>query len=421
MNSKVVWHLFKHGVALKKESYLYLLLTIAVLILFQVLSTFYHFPAIVKLMIPLVGVIFVFSLVLNSALIPGSSKVAAKGVGGHYTWGYVLSTIRFPKDLLFAFFLELILDSIFLMVISIIALPKLEWWIMCGSMSIGALIFIRPTKLLNGLRGTKGRSTWNNEKTDKINSKMIIFGLVAFGFILMESDQFISLIPPSLMSYLSTPLIIGFAFYFPFLIYHTLVTDYNYQESSLYIKKVLALGSVVVLVSLVYFYNNEMKSGYIIFDEIREGNVEQVEKQLRKHKSVFNLRDEDTNLSPLLFAAKYNQSNIVKLILNNGGNINETDYVGNNLLTYTAIHCNYDLSDYLVRKGINYKHMPSDNMNPLFDAAANNCLPLITFFRKLKMEEGAINKQGQNYIQFGSVQNAEFKSVYKFLFRNGLF
>lgn len=421
MNLKNIWHLFKHGVDLRKYNYLYFLLTAGVLILYKVLSNFYRFPNFLSLMIPMLAMIGGFSLLISSALIPNVSKTAVKGQGGHYTWGYILSTVRFPKDLLFTYFLEIVFDSLLLAITLAIALPNLEWWIFCTVLNIGAVVIIRLSKLVGGLRGAKVRSSLNHQETKNIKYKTIFYGLVGFGILLVSSDELSSLIPPSLIEYLATPFAIGFILYTPFLIYNILTTDYNYQENSLYMKKILGAGGGIVLVSLVFFYNQEMKSGYIIFSEISEGNIERVEKSLQRYKDVLKLRGENTNLSPLLFAAKKNQAEIVKLILNNGGDINETDHIGNNLLTYTARNCNYNLSEYLVKKGINYNNMPSDNMNPLFTAASVNCLPLIKYFRKLKMEEGAVNKDKQNYIIFGSSQNEEFKLLYKFLFRNGLF
>lgn len=416
MNKNVVLHLLKHGWSLKRTNYSIVFIMIMLMIGLKIFLKYYNVSPEMVLVVQAVVVVGSIMLLFLSFLIPSQTKGISKNQGSNYSWSYILSTVRFTRAYLFTLILEVFFDAfLFAAIISSVGNYEPYTWLISFTVTIIVLYFVRYCTLLGGVEAAKGRS-----KQPKIKMKYLqycFFVLVgALGVVISTK----TLLPIEILSFILFPCFFLMGIYHPFLTYHHFVTDYNKNERKKLSIKMWSSFFIAALLGCTYFYIDQVQHGYLIFTAINNSNVKKVEALILKDKNILKIKGKTSGLTPLFWAAKQNQEEIVNVILKNGGNINEVDKSGNSLLAYTSQNCNYRLSEFLVKKGINYNQMPSDKMNPLFTAARENCLPLLMYFRKLKMDEGQLNNKGESYIQFGTSRNVDFKSSYNFLLRNNL-
>lgn len=413
MNKNIILHLLKHGWNLKRANYLTVFSMIIAMAGLKIFLKYYNVLPEIVLVIQAFVVIGSGALLFLSFLIPSQTKGVNKG--SNYSWSYVLSTIRFTKSYLYALVLEIVFDAfLFAAVICSVIDYEFDSLLVSFGGAFVALHFIRYCFVMNGIQTTKGRV---QQIEPKIRTRYILYALVGtVGFIIFTE----TLLPMELVGFIMIPCFLVILIMHPFRTYYNFVTDYNKKERKKLTIKISLPFLVAALVGCAYFYFDQVQNGYLIFTAINNQNVNKVEELILKDKNLLKVQGRTSGLTPLFWAAKENREEIVRVILKNGGNINEVDKIGNNLLTYTAQNCNYRLSEFLVEKGINYNQMPSDKMNPLFTAARENCLPLLMYFRKLKMNEVQVNNKGENYIQFGASRNIDFDSSYKFLLKNNL-
>lgn len=408
MKKKIIFHILKHELLLKKNSYIVYFSALILLLVFQILVNYYNVNAVWKIVAIITSIVFPFYILNQTFLIPSGAKGVVKFQNGGYSWGYVLTTFRSRENYLFAVIVELLIDiSLCLLMISLCFInTKHELIIVCFLMTPLLNYTFRFTKFAS-VRNANGRSA-SDVKTLNKSIVYILAGLAGGALFLID-------IPSELILYVLGPMFICFYIYLPFLVKRSITYDLNKKERCKLNKQYSFISASLIALGLTCFYFDQIKSGHQIFTEINQNNNSKVHSLILKNKKLLKLKGRTYGLTPLLFAAKKNNTEIVKWILQNGGNVNDVDNTGNNLLTYTAGNCNLELTEYVIDRGVDIKHLPKDKMNALFTAASSNCEVLIRYFKKIGMDEGQVNQKGQNYIEYGKTRNSNFEVLYNFI------
>jgi len=173
------------------------------------------------------------------------------------------------------------------------------------------------------------------------------------------------------------------------------------------IKKTLLILSLFIFT----FANN--------FDLVRYsyiGDINKVKEYLKQSKTIPN--------QALLNAGYKNHTDIVKLLIENGANINTTSKSGRNILYYAIQNNNLELLKYLVKHG--GKFMPINNGNDLlFEAVESGYINivkyLLDFFHDLNnyyIIKGEFNRVAKTTLLITAIQN-DHLDIAKLLIKNG--
>ena len=95
----------------------------------------------------------------------------------------------------------------------------------------------------------------------------------------------------------------------------------------------------------------------------------------------------------LAYACKYNHMDIVKFLLENGADINETVNTGSTPLAVALLAGNFEIADFLIQKKADINKSDIMGMSPLMWAAKEGNLKVVQYL----VEHGAnVNKQNNN-------------------------
>src|SRR2546421_5314690 len=130
----------------------------------------------------------------------------------------------------------------------------------------------------------------------------------------------------------------------------------------------LTLAVVAALIVLVIWrapgWWRDVRSGWIILDNIDEGNIENVRELLDARPQLLNASDTDGN-TPLHVAAGYGQKEMVALLLSHGANVNARRNNGATPLHIAAHHGNAEIIELLAAHGAEIDARAAKNLTPL--------------------------------------------------------
>lgn len=413
-NLTVCIHLLKNGFLVKREKYGYCILIAALIVLLKIFSS--HYKSKEGLIIVVMFSLTILALVLlwSSAFAPAFGKNSKEK--NSFGASYLLSTVRFPAMIIVTNLIESLFDSVLIVAIFLLAFfsyfEKNDYhnFIELVVVFVTVAVFVRYMQL-GSFGNVKGRIKDNDKKSKRYFFIFVLAGLFAL------STKILNI---ALIQYLALPFLCSFLIGLIILVYVQIATDFNKKEYWRFNYLIFSLFTLPLIYPAISFYQDELKSGKIVFEYIQNNEPEEVLKILHENKQALNVRGPNTKLSPLLYSAKIDKLEMIKLLLANGANINEVDHYGQNLLFYTADKCNLEATEFLVKSGINYKQLSIIKQSPIFKAAKSNCLPLVYYFKKLGLSEEQKDTSNKNYIQYASSSDIESNRAFNFLIRNQL-
>lgn len=137
------------------------------------------------------------------------------------------------------------------------------------------------------------------------------------------------------------------------------------------------------------------------FTQVYEGNIENIKKMI-EYKIIEDIDIKDEYGQNALFkVCEYNKEDIVKLLIENGADINFLNDNGDNILSHAcSLGCNTNIIELLIKSGVNINFLSTDGWTPLMCTAY--CLDYNN--AKLLIENGANvnlqNKDGNNVLMY---------------------
>lgn len=405
----------------KLKSYLFAFFIIILTILFINLISENAVPKTMRVILFILS-IFAFARSLgSSSLVPDTIKIEKKGSIPKYSANYFLSVIRYPKELIVTLNLEMIIDSSFIAGFIFTSfyhhLPKGDLLLLFLLFLLSVYFVLMTHRLMNFTNAFSRyfRRVKNDRSIFSAKYLMMFLmfcSLVYFNYRyqLLTSYMLINILRPFSL------LIIFFMYYTP---YKMLATDYNKEENRRIFYNYLKFTVMLVLLGYVWFYFEEVRSGHIIFDQIKTDNIEKVSATIQSKKDIWRVKNIDYENSPLHYAAQKNRDEIVRLMINKGAPINELNKDGETILFTSTSWCNLDLVEFLIKKGSEINRINSEGNNVLFVASKWNCLPLIKYFEKIGVKK-IKNAKGQSHISYARAENKKFGKMFDFYKRNGI-
>lgn len=112
----------------------------------------------------------------------------------------------------------------------------------------------------------------------------------------------------------------------------------------------------------------------LFFKNLRnsELGVDEVRELITTHKWLVNHRDPNTMATPVVYAARQGDLDIVRLLHENGANLQATDKGDQGALFYAAHEGRRDVAEYLVSQGVDPVAPNSAGISPAAAARAND-------------------------------------------------
>lgn len=204
----------------------------------------------------------------------------------------------------------------------------------------------------------------------------------------------------------------------------TALNERAFDATSLAINNAAPYETIIYLLSLEGNDINKLthdKRTYLFWAAFNNNLA--VTEYLLKNGAKVNIRDSH-QYTPLLFATARGNVNpaIYDLLLKNGGNIQDTNENGANVLLLAVQHLK-DLkeAEYFIKRGLSFKAVDSDGNNAIFYAARNGNEVIVKQLIKKKVNPKTLNKKGQN-LMFAAAEGARMKqnSLSFFQFIEGL-
>ncbi len=130
----------------------------------------------------------------------------------------------------------------------------------------------------------------------------------------------------------------------------------------------------LIFVSLVLFVTQMAVDAREIFDAIQKGDLVKVKELVENAPDLATVTG-NNRFTPLLFATNHNKSEIAEYLISKGANINEIflpDYYGNTPISFAIKNGNLNLIKLLYEKGANIQFRTKLGENYLHFAAAQN-------------------------------------------------
>ncbi|CAJ1964765.1 unnamed protein product [Cylindrotheca closterium] len=110
---------------------------------------------------------------------------------------------------------------------------------------------------------------------------------------------------------------------------------------------------------------------------IMMGDLSEVTKLLDDGVDPDQLEDEETYMSPLIFACEYQHVDIAKLLVHHGADVNARDCRGWTPLHYACYRSNLPIAETLLDKGADVEATDRDGWTPLFLASRKEFVQLL--------------------------------------------
>ena len=148
----------------------------------------------------------------------------------------------------------------------------------------------------------------------------------------------------------------------------------------------------------------------ILFSLISKNNYAELENYFVQNKekvlTFINEKDVDSGYAPLTVAVTSGNMKIVKLLVDNGANVNTQDLLGRTPLHYTCDHNYLEIAKFLIKHGANINLTDNHLNQPLFEAVFNAAsededkLPLVELFLKNGADPNFQNKSNKSPLSF---------------------
>jgi hypothetical protein len=119
-------------------------------------------------------------------------------------------------------------------------------------------------------------------------------------------------------------------------------------------------------------------------------------------------------MTPLHIALDTNHSEIAKLLIEKGADINAISSKGHTPLSIATFRCNPYLMKDLIEKGADINHKTVNGFTPLHLAAQGRCETGIVYLLKVGADEDLHNKDGHTYIEFSKEKDPHFYNLLQF-------
>jgi len=130
-------------------------------------------------------------------------------------------------------------------------------------------------------------------------------------------------------------------------------------------------GISSVMEVFLYFYPNECSMNEFFFNEIRNGNYNEVKAMLTKNPMLINGKDERGSTA-LILATYYDEQEIADLLLDLGAKIDAKDASGNTALMGVCFKGYTDVAKKLIERGANINERNAMGATCLIYAATFN-------------------------------------------------
>jgi ankyrin repeat protein len=135
---------------------------------------------------------------------------------------------------------------------------------------------------------------------------------------------------------------------------------------------------------------NEYNLNNSLFDAVRKNNIILIEQLLKCDANVNSVNE--SNQTPLHFAAHYAHLESVKYLVEKNANIDAVDKYKKTPLHWAAGRWELEVVKYLVEKNANIDAVDIDNHTPLHLAASNGCLDIVKYLVEKNANIDAVDK-----------------------------
>jgi ankyrin repeat protein len=109
----------------------------------------------------------------------------------------------------------------------------------------------------------------------------------------------------------------------------------------------------------------------------------------------------------LAYACKYKHDDIVKFLVENGANINETVNTGSTPLAVAMLAGNFEIADYLIQKKADINKADMMGMSPLMWAVKDGNLKVVQYLVEHGAKVNAVNSNGRSVIEMAIVADVK--------------
>ncbi len=149
--------------------------------------------------------------------------------------------------------------------------------------------------------------------------------------------------------------------------------------------------------------NHQNENGYTLLSIACMRNDILMIKSLLKFLPDTNIKTND-GFSPLMFAIKNNNLETVKLLIENGANVNDQKGIGSSLM-YACSYGFYEIIDLLISNNAKLNTVDGDKNNLLMIASKEGYLKIAKYLIGKNINVNEVNKIGNNALMFAILSN----------------
>lgn len=131
---------------------------------------------------------------------------------------------------------------------------------------------------------------------------------------------------------------------------------------------------------------------YDIFNAFRYGNTERIKGMIEKNPEIVNARDDESEKTPLHFAAEYGMAEVAEVLIRNKADVNAEDLDGWTPLYYTT---NKEIAEMLIKNRANVNTEGLWKHTPLHEAAENGMTEVAEVLIRNRANVNARNINGK--------------------------
>lgn len=180
---------------------------------------------------------------------------------------------------------------------------------------------------------------------------------------------------------------------------------YNYTNNFQKLANISEFTKKMAIVNVSGEVNQEIAGDPLITVSSELGDYNLVSALVKLGANVNSFRKSKYALgnTALIEAARYGYSKIVKLLIENGADINQTNYMGNTALMYASANRHLDCVKELLEQGANVEIADINNDTPLLIASAKGYFEIVEI----------LLKQGANVLKIDYDNEDAFMLAYK--------
>jgi len=144
----------------------------------------------------------------------------------------------------------------------------------------------------------------------------------------------------------------------------------------------------------------------------KSGDIEEVKQLIAKGKNV-NEKKQFSKKTPLMYAVEYNRTNITKLLLTKGAEINDADTLGDTALLKAAENTNLDIMKLLLKNGADVNATNNNGDTPLLNATKKGHIGAVELILSYDPIITVKNADGETALN--SATSRGFKNIEKLL------